>query len=142
PSATGRSPATTWSAATLTSPAYRQSLTPTWNPNPVCSPMAPTRRRDHEVGYPCPPQDRPHRLSLADPALHRSRGRDPLRARRPGACRRRIRGGTLLRRPGGGLHAPGRQVQLRGAHRGLRSAGRPRPGAIATPTYGSPVITT
>ena len=31
------------------------------------------------MGYPRPPQDRPHRLPMADPQIHRPRRRDPLR---------------------------------------------------------------
>jgi ChrB, C-terminal domain len=51
------------------------------------------------VGHPRPPQDRPDRLPLADPPLHRPPRRDPLRARRPGPPGRRGRASTLLRRP-------------------------------------------
>src|SRR6266545_3429002 len=55
------------------------------------------------VGHPRAPQDRPDRLPLADPPLHRPPRRDPLRPRRPGAGRRLPR-----RRPCRGAACPHR----------------------------------
>ena len=40
------------------------------------------------LGHPRAPEDRSHRLPLADPPLYRSRGRIPVRADRAGLCRR------------------------------------------------------
>ena len=73
------------------------------------------------------PQDRPHRVPVADPAVHRSGCRVPVRARRPGARRGSLRGSAVVRRERGRVHAPRRAVLVRGAHRGVLA--RRRPGA-------------
>ena len=77
-STTGPSPVTTSSAATSTCPASSSRAFP--------------EEAHMKMGHPCPPEDRPHRLPLADPTVHRPRRGDPLRAhrRRP---RRRPRPG-------------------------------------------------
>src|SRR5215212_3728475 len=80
------------------------------------------------MGYPCPSQDRPDRLPMAHPALHRPGRRDPLRPQGGGARRRRCRGGPQLRRSRRPLRPPRRPLHLRGSDRGLRPRGRPRPG--------------
>ena len=51
------------------------------------------------MGYPRAAEDRPDRLPLADPPLHRPPSRDLLRPRRPSPGRSRDRNRPLLRRP-------------------------------------------
>src|SRR5829696_1841291 len=73
-------------------------------------------------------QDRSDRLPVADPAIHRSRRRDPVRPRRGCPGRGRGRRRLQLRRTRRPLRPPGRQVHVRGPDRGVRARGRSRPG--------------
>ena len=102
-----------------------------------------TEEDDHEVGHPRPSQDRPDRLPVADPPVHRPRRRDPLRPHRRGPRRRRTtQGAHGFDAPGAELRPPRRQVHLRGAHRRLRPRRRPGAGppgrASCTPPTSTP----
>ncbi len=83
-----------------------------------------------KMGHPRPTQNRPDRLPLADPPLHRPRRADPVRPRRPGPRHRRPRRRPLLRHQRRHLHPPPHPgpgtVHIRGTH--PRASPRRRPG--------------
>src|SRR5829696_8905200 len=115
-----------WSRAPTTWPCGACSGPSSSSPNPPLQPEA-----LDEVGHPRTSQDRPDRLPLADPPLHRPPGRGPLCARRPGLGRGRDRSRPLLRRPRRRVHPPRRPVHLRGPPRPLPARRRPdRPRAV------------
>ena len=67
----------------------------------------------NEMDHPRTPQDRPHRLPLADRPLHRSGSRVSLRACRRRAGHREGNRRHSLRHPGRGIRPSRRTVQLR-----------------------------
>src|SRR5919198_666216 len=83
------------------------------------------------MGHPRTPQDRPHRLPLAEPQVHRPGGGVHLRSRRSGARGGGAGGRQLLRRTRRALHPPRRPLQLRGPRRGVPDRRSRRPPACA-----------
>ena len=104
------------------------------------SPDLPDDRRDaRQVGDARAPEDRPHRLSVADPALHRSAGGVPLRAgrgrarRRQGDRRHALRHRRRRVRPSKASAAPSMRSCASTASRIRRSTISPTSSAAPTP---------
>ena len=81
---------------------------------------APGRGGPHPLGHPRAAEDRPYRVPLADPPLHRSPGRLPFRGARGGTGRGRALRRHALRYRGGVLEPSRRALQLRHHDRGAR----------------------
>ena len=138
-------PGASRSAATAPPSCANAASTP--SPSPAASaPGAPTacrpnrsrKEKQHEMGYPRTSQDRPHRLPVADRALHREAAGVPLRAGRQGAGHRQGNRRDPLRHPRREVQPCRREVQLRRLHRRVQArrarASTSWPTSCAAPT--------